>query len=363
MEIGIVGLPISGKTTIFNAVTRGHASVSRYSDKPNVGIAKVPDPRLDRLAKIYSPERVVQADVTYIDIPPPQEGFGKTRGISGEYLNALENTDAILIVARAFDDPAVTHIDETVDAIRDVENMLIELTFSDLSLLERRLERVRDALKGAKSIQRDILAKEHTLLERLQEQLEKGVAIRDQTLSDDDAQRVSGFQFLTAKPLIVTVNIAEAQMDEIEAMQRHIDSKVNGPLIRTTVIAGKLEMELAQMDEADQREFRDSLGAGEPGLDRMIKLSYDAVGLISFITIGKDEVRAWQITRGTVARKAAGKIHTDLERGFIRAQVVHYDQLIECGSIAEARTRGVLQQEGKDYVVNDGDIMDVLFNV
>ena len=157
--------------------------------------------------------------------------------------------------------------------------------------------------------------------------------------------------------------VAEAQMDEIEAMQRYIDSKINGPLIRTTVIAGKLEMELAQMNEADQHEFRDSLGAGEPGLDRMIKLSYDAVGLISFITIGKDEVRAWQITKGTIAHKAAGKIHTDLERGFIRAQVVHYDQLIECGSIAEARKRGVLQQEGKDYVVNDGDIIDVLFNV
>ena len=363
MQIGIVGLPLSGKTTIFNAVTRGHAVVAGYSDKPNIGVAKVPDRRLHELAKIYSPERIVPAEVSYVDIPSPQDGFGQTRGISGDYLNALQATDALLVIARAFDDPSVTHVDESVDAIRDVENMLLELTFSDLSLLERRLERVAEGFKSAKPAERSDLTKEQTLLESVKGNLEAGIPVHDQNLSPEANRRLSGFQFLTAKPMIIVVNISEGQLSETDSFQNQLTEISASPQIRATVIAGKLEMELAQMEECEEHEFRNSLNAGQSGLNRMIALSYDVVGLISFLTVGEDEVRAWQIIDGTIAHKAAGKIHTDLERGFIRAEVVTYDDLVDCGSLAEARKRGVLRQEGKEYIVNDGDIMHVLFNV
>jgi len=363
MQIGIVGLPLSGKTTVFNALTRGHAIVAGYSDKPNIGVAKVPDHRLHELAKIYSPERVVPAEVSYVDIPSPQDGFGQTRGISGDYLNALQSTDALLVITRAFDNPSVTHVDESVDAIRDVENMLLELSFSDLSLLERRLDRVVDAFKSAKAAERSELTKEQALLEHVKGNLEAGVAVRDQNLPPEASHRLSGFQFLTAKPTIVVVNISEDQLPEAGSFQNQLAEIATGPQMRATVIAGKLEMDLAQMEEGDEKEFRHSLNAGESGLNRMIALSYDVVGLISFLTVGEDEVRAWQIIDGTIAHKAAGKIHTDLERGFIRAEVVTYENLMDCGSLAEARSRGVLQQEGKEYIVNDGDIMHVLFNV
>ena len=363
MEIGIIGLPRSGKTTIFNAVSKGNATVAGYSNKPNLGVAKVPDVRLDRLVVMFKPRRVVPAEIIYVDIPPPPDSNGKTASISGEYLNALQNTDALLIVARKFEDASVTHVDGTIDALRDVDNLLLELTFSDIGLIDRRLDRIDDKLKGAKATERDLLTRERTLLDRIRGQLEDGVTLRDQGLTVDEARHIQGFQFLTGKPIIIMINVGENQLAEIASLESQLETAAFGPHTRTTITCGRLEMELSQMDAEEEREFRENLMAGEPGLDKMIRLSYDVIGQISFFTVGDDEVRAWEIRANTIAQKAAGKIHSDLERGFIRAEVVAYDDLVECGNLVEARKRGVLRQQGKDYVVKDGDIMEVLFNV
>ena len=334
-----------------------------YSNKPNLGVAKVPDVRLDRLVVMFNPRRVVSAEVIYVDSPPPPDSNGKTRSISGAYLNALQSTDALLIVARAFEDPSVTHVDGTIDALRDVENLLLELTFSDIGLIDRRHARIDDNLKGAKAPERDLLTRERTLLARIKRQLEDGVALRDQGLTADEARQVQGFQFLTGKPIIIMINLGENQMSETVSLESQLETADFGSHSRTAFMCGQLEMELSQMDAQEEREFRDSLVAGESGLDEMVRLSYDVIGQISFFTVGDDEVRAWEVRENTSAQKAAGKIHTDLERGFIRAEVVAYDDLVECGNLGEARKRGVLRQQGKEYVVKDGDIMEVLFNV
>ena len=363
MEIGIIGLPGSGKTTVFNALTGGRVDVASYGGKPNVGVASVPDARLDGLAKLYAPRKPVSATVSYVDIPPPATPSGRTRGISGQYLNDLQRVDALLIVARAFNDDAVLHVDGSVDPFRDVGNMLLELLFSDLELLERRLQRLDENSKGAKAAERDAIEKERDLLQRIKEHLEGETPIRDQQFTPDQAQRLRGFQFLTAKPLIILLNIDEDDLDEAISLEERLDGAVHGPSVRAASICGKLEMDLAQMDAADEAEFREAIGAGESGMNRIIRLSYDVVGLITFLTIGDDEVRAWELQKGATASRAAGRIHTDFEQGFIRAEVVEFDDLVACGGFSEARKRGVLRQEGRDYVVQDGDVMHVLFNL
>ena len=363
MEIGIIGLPASGKTTVFNALTRGWADVAAYGGKPNVGVAAVPDARLDRLAVLYEPRKPVPAMVSYVDIPPPASPSGRTRGISGQYLNDLQRVDALLIVARAFNDEAVLHVDGSVDPFRDVENMLLELLFSDLDLLERRLQRLDESSKGAKAAERDAIEKERDLLQRIKEQLEAETPIRDQQFTREQADLLRGFQFLTSKPLIVLLNIDEDDLDEAQRLEERLAGAVQGPSIRAAALCGKLEMDLAQMDAAEEAEFREAIGAGESGMNRVIRLSYDVVGLITFLTIGDDEVRAWELPKGITASRAAGKIHTDFEQGFIRAEVVPYDDLVACGGFAEARKRGVLRQEGKNYIVQDGDAVHVLFNL
>lgn len=363
MEIGIIGLPGSGKTTVFNALTRGRADVAAYGGKPNVGVAAVPDTRLDRLAELYEPRKRVPATVSYVDIPPPATPSGRTRGISGQYLNDLQRVDALLIVVRAFKDEAVLHVDGSVDPFRDVENMMLEIIFSDLEILERRLRRLDEGFKGAQAAERDIINKEYYLLERIKRHLEDETPIRDQQFTSEQAQRLRGFQFLTAKPLIVVLNIDEDDLGEAVSLEERLKDVVQGPSVRAAAICGKLEMDLAQMEAAEEAEFREAVGAGESGMNRIIRLSYDVVGLITFLTIGDDEVRAWELRKGATASRAAGKIHTDFEQGFIRAEVVPFDELVACGGFAEARKRGVLRQEGRDYVVQDGDVMHVLFNL
>lgn len=363
MEIGIIGLPRSGKTTIFNAVTKGTVAVAGYSDKPNVGVAKVPDQRLDTLAAMYRPKRVVPAIVTYTDIPPPPEGFGETRGISGEYLNAMQPLDALLIIIRAFNNASVSHVDETIDPIRDTENMLMEITISDLEILERRLTKIHDSFKGISPQERSSLTREQDLLQRIKDQLNAGVALRDQPLSSEELKRISGFGFLSIKPLIVVMNVGEAQLDDHDDLKSQIQEHLSSQHVRTAIICAQLEMELAQMDPEEEQEFRKELGTTESSLHKMIRLSYDVVDQISFFTVGEDEVRAWEIRKETIAQHAAGKIHSDLERGFIRAEVISYLDLVQCGGLVEARKQGLLRQEGKDHVVEDGEIMHVLFNV
>lgn len=363
MEIGIIGLPGSGKTTLFNAVTRGHAAVSEYASKPNVGVAQVPDDRLDTLARMYDPRKPRHAVVAYFDIPPPTQGMGRTRAIAGQYLNDLQRVDALLIAARAFDDKAVVHMDGTVDPFRDVENMMIELLFSDLDLVERRLLRLDERYKGANVIDRGVLNAEREILERIQEQLELEVPIRDQHFSSGQADKIREFRFLTSKPMIVVFNIDEGKIEDARQIEQQMVDRFSGDGVCSAAICGKIEMELAQLDPSEEDEFRESMGAHERGWERIIRMSYDLIGLISFLTIGDDEVRAWSVPAGIIAHKAAGKIHSDFEHGFIRAEIVHYDDLIECGSLSEARKRGVLRQEGKDYVIKDGDVMRVLFNL
>ena len=364
MEITIIGLPQSGKTTIFNAATRGSAQVATFANRMNLGAAKVPDDRLDVLNGIFNPKRKINAEVTYADLPAAPDGLGKTQSIGGEYLNTLQRADAILMVARAFEDPSVPHVADSIDAFRDIDTLLFELTISDLDILERRLTRVAESFKGAKTAEREALNKERETLSRVRDSLEEGVHVRDQSLTEDELRLLSGFQMLTSKPLIVVINVGEDQLDKIPAIEARLADEVQTERIRTAALCGKLEMELAQMDAEDENEFRESLGVvGESGLSRVINLCYEALDLISFMTVGDEEVRAWPIERGTPAVKAAGKIHSDLERGFIRGEVVTYENMVSCRTLAEARKNGVLRQEGKTYIVQDGDIMHVLFNV
>jgi GTP-binding protein YchF len=365
MQITIIGLPYSGKTTIFNAATKGSAQVAQYSgaSKPNIGVAKVPDARLGVLTEIYQPSRTTPAEVTYVDLPAAPDGLGKTRGVSGTYLNQLQNADALVIVARGFEDPSVPDGGDGVDAFRDIETMLYELTFADLEILDRRIERIDQNSKGSRSGDRDTLIRERALMSVLKEGLESGVPIRNHRLSTDEHRRVKEFQFLTAKPVIVVVNVGEDQADQISDIQARLDSEIAETDVLTAVLVGSLEMELGQMAPEDEAEFRESLDIGESGLDRMVRLSHQALDQTTFFTGGPKDVRAWTITNGDSASRAAGAIHTDMERGFIRAEVVAYDDLVQWGSEAESKRQGVLRQEGKGYVVSDGDVVHVLFNV
>ena len=366
MEIGIVGLPKSGKTTIFNALTRGSAELAAYGSpqaKPNIGVAKVPDYRLEVLQRIFKPKRVVPAEVTYLDIAAASEGLGETRGISGELLNHLQRADALLLVTRAFEDPSVPHVANSVDPVRDVEAMLYELAFADLEVLDRRQTRLAESSKGARASERDALAREQALLTRLKEGLEAGTPLRDQSLSQDEARLLEGFQFLTAKPLIVVVNLGEAQLSDTEPLVNGVSSVLAGPRACATALCGKLEMELAQMEPSDEQEFRQSMGLGESGLEQMIRMSHEVLDLVTFFTGNINEVRAWPVPRETPAVRAAGKVHSEFERGFIRAQVIGFDDLARCESLAEARRQGLMRQEGKGYPVKDGDVINILFNV
>ena len=366
MEIGIVGLPKSGKTTVFNAITRGRAQVTAYAgsqDKPNVGVAKVADHRLESLAGIFNCQRAVPAEVIYVDIPGAPEGQGQTGGISGQFLNHLQRTDALVVVARAFDDPSSQPVENGVDPFRDVEAMLYELAFADLEILDRRLGRLADQSKGAKAAEREALSREQALMERLKEGLEGSTAIRDQGLGQDDVRLLEGFRLLTAKPCIIVANVGEDQLSDAEKLKDRLSRDWAGTKVGAIALCGKLEMELAQMEPADEREFRETMDLGESGLNRVLTLSHEVLDLITFFTGNSKEVRAWPIAIGATAVEAAGKVHSDFERGFIRAEVVAFEELERCGSMAEARRQGVLRQEGRSYPVADGDVINILFNV
>jgi len=365
LEIGIIGLPRSGKTTVFNAVTRGRARVGLAGSgaRPNIGVAKVPDPRLDRLNEIFQRRKTTPAEVTYFDTPGAPEGLGGKQGIAGPFLNSLQRADALLHVVRAFDDPSVPPEAGGVEPARDIASMDLELLFSDMALLERRLERLALEVTRGKPQEREAAQKERAVLAKVKERLEAGEPARAQGLDPQAMAVLGNFQLLTAKPLIVVLNIGEGQLPGAAKIEGELAARLKGPGLAGTALCGKLEAELAQMDEADEREFRQSMGIPESGLARMVRLSYEVLGLISFFTVGEDEVRAWTIVRGTPAVKAAGKVHSDMERGFVRAEVVTYEDLVACGGLAEARKRGVLRAEGKSYPIKDGDIVHVLFSV
>jgi len=362
--IGIIGLAESGRTTIFNALTKGKADTGANIQKaPHTGIANVPEPRLNTLAELLQPKRVVPAEVRYLDIGASVKSLAKDTPISGEYLSQLSNVDALMNVARAFTDESIPHIEGSVDAARDMSTMDLELAFSDLAIIERRLHRIETSLKAAKPAERQSLHQEQGLLIKVKTELEKDVPIREQDLTEDENKLIIGYQFLSAKTLLTVVNIGEDQLPQAKTLEDDLNRRFSRPKHGVITLCGKLEMELAQLDDATAEGFRTEFGLTESGLERTIKLSYELLGLITFFTVVSDEVKAWSIKKGTAALKAAGKIHSDMERGFIRAEVISYNDLLKCGSLAEGRKHGLLRLEGKNYIVHDGDVITFLFNV
>jgi len=355
VDIGIIGLAKSGKTTIFNALTKGKADTEGLT--PHIGMAKVPDHRLEILAGILHPKRVVPAEVRYIDIGV------SVRGISGQLLTQLSSVDALINVVRAFTDESIPHIEGSLDVKRDIATMDLELAFSDLAIIERRLERIEVSLKGAKQPERQGLLQEQAMLLKIKAELEKDVPIRELRLTVEEVRVIANYQFLTAKPLLIVVNIGEGQLPQAVSLEAELNSHYSRPKCRLITLCGELEMELTQLDNNAAEGFRVEFGMSEPGLDRAIKLSYELLELISFFTIVSNEVKAWTIQSGASALKAAGKIHSDMERGFIRAEAIGLDDLVKSGNLSEARKKGLLRLEGKSYIVQDGDVITFLFNV
>ena len=361
VDIGIIGLAKSGRTTVFNALTKGKAGTEGLAS--HIGVARVPEPRLKVLTDMLHPKRVVPAEVTYHDVGASVKGLVKEKGISGQFLTQLSNVDALINVVRAFADESIPHIEGSVDVERDIAAMGLELAFSDLALLERRLQRIDISLKGAKQPERQDLLREQEMLGKVKTDLEKDIPIRELKLTTGETKVMANYQFLSAKPLLIVVNIGEDQLPQAVSLEAELNLHYSRPKCRLITLCGKLEMELAQLDNSAAEGFRTEFGIRESGLDRTIKLSYELLGLISFFTIASGEVKAWSIQNGTSALKAAGKIHSDMERGFIRAEVISYDDLVKCGSVAEARKKGFLRLEGKEYIVQDGDVITFLFNV
>jgi ribosome-binding ATPase len=362
MQVTIVGLPGSGKTTVFNALTGGHAETGGFSGgraAPNVSVVKVPDERVDRLAALFNPKKTVYADVTYVDVAIPA-GAAREGSVNPDVLAQIRNADALLHVARAFDDPTSA---VAADPWRDVDDLDLEFTVADLSVIEKRLEKLATQGRHGSQAEREAAQREEELLRRVEPHLSEGKPIRSFGLSDDEELLLRGYRFLTQKPVLVVLNIDEGRLTEVDALESAGRERYGQPHTDVAALAGKVEAEIGELPEDDARLFMDDLGISEPSRGRVIRLTYQLLGLFSFFTAGEDECRAWTLARGSTAVDAAGAIHSDLARGFIRAQVISFEDLIEAGSMAEARKRGTLRQEGKSYLVADGDVIEVLFNV
>jgi GTP-binding protein YchF len=361
VDLGIIGLERSGKTSFFNAVTGRSVAVGGFAGgKPNVGVAHVPDPRLDAVAEIVQPKKKTYAEVRWVDYPA---GFGA--GAPGaQFLAELAGMDALVHVVRGFEDPAVPHPQESVDAARDLESLDLELAFADLALIERRLERIAAEERSVRAAERGALERDRSLLLRLQQELEGGTPVRAIALDDDDRRQIAQYQFVTRVPLLPVLNIGEDDVGrgaELEAALDGAGSVQNAPAV---ALCARLEAEVASLEPDEAAEFRAGLGLeGQPPLDRAIRTAYEALGLITFFTAGDTDCRAWALPRGEPALAAAGRIHSDIERGFIRAEVAGWQDLLDAGSYANMRSQGRLRTEGKTYEVQDGDVINVLFNV
>jgi len=360
MEIGIFGLPLSGKTTLFNLLTRSHAETgfAAAKKKANLGMSQVPDPRLDRLSEIWSPKKTTHAVIRYVDVAGVEKGAEK--GLSSEIMTSLKNTDALVVVLRAFENDQVPHPMNTVDPLRDADAVASEMLLSDLIIVESRLERIEKQLKGKVA---DAVLQEKALLEKLRVELEAEKPLRDLEITPDELQIIKGFQFLTLKPLILVVNVGEEDIRESEAKAKPLAEKWTSPKVAVLPLCATIEQEISELSAEDALAFLEDLGVERPATDLIIRTSYGLLGLLSFFTMGEDECRAWTVRKGAKAPQAAGVIHSDLERGFIRAEVVSYDDFTAAGSLAACRERGVLKLEGKEYVVKDGDILNIRFAV
>src|SRR6266545_2932784 len=357
MKVGIIGLPSTGKSTLFSLLTGAPAAAPGGRPEPRVGIARVPDPRVEALAEMYHPKKKTPATVEYIDMP----GVAKGEGAALVDLPALRGVDALVHVVRAFESEVVPHPEGSIDPLRDAR--MLELILADLGTVERRLERLEANIKKANKAE-DVA--ERVVILKMKDALEAEKPLRDLTLSEEDQRRVRGYAFLSGKPLVLVVNMGEDQVRQAaQALERTglVAFAAEGSARALCAVSAPIEAEMAQLSAEDAQAFREDLGLREPGLDRVIRTSYELLGLISFLTAGEDECRAWTIRRGARAQQAAGEIHSDIERGFIRAEVVAFEDLVKAGSLAACREQATLRLEGKDYVVRDGDVINFRFNV
>ncbi|MBC8571699.1 redox-regulated ATPase YchF [Jingyaoa shaoxingensis] len=365
MKLGIVGLPNVGKSTLFNSLTKVGAESANYpfcTIDPNVGVVMVPDERLKLLADLYHSAKVTPAVIEFVDIAGLVKGASKGEGLGNQFLANIREVDAVVHVVRCFEDPNVIHVDGSVDPVRDIETINLELIFSDIEILERRIAKT---VRGARNDK--TLAKELELLNRLKEHLEAGnLAITYQTDDEDEQKWLAEYNLLTAKPVIFAANVSEDDLADDGASNQYVQEvreHAKEQHSEVFVICAQIEQEIAELEDDEKKMFLEDLGLSESGLEKLIKASYRLLGLISYLTAGETETRAWTIKLGTKAPQAAGKIHSDFERGFIRAEVVNYKDLLECGSLAAAKDKGLVGLEGKDYVVKDGDVILFRFNV